>query len=77
MPKVPEITGLGPLFGIAAVVMAALTAAPARAADLPLPPDDAQILKALKAKHLVRCPRVDTRPRCGGARLRDRQRTVS
>jgi len=77
MPRKRYDTCLGAAFAIAAVVMAALTAAPARAADLPLPPD-AQILKALKAKRLVRCPRVDTRPRCGGARWQNGpQRTVS
>jgi len=66
MPRASRHASLGPAFGIAAIVMAALTAPPAPAADLALPLD-AQILKALRAKRLVRCPRVDARPRCGGA----------
>lgn len=74
MPRTPQNTRA--LFGVAAVLMAALTAAPARAADLPIPLD-VQILNALKAKRLVRCPRVDTRARCGGARLHNPRRTLS
>lgn len=76
MPRRSKGSRLGAVFGVAAAVMAALTAAPARAADLALPPD-AQILKALQAKRLLRCPRVETRPHCGGARLHDRHRTLS
>jgi hypothetical protein len=59
----------GLLLGIAAGLMAAMTAAPARAADLELPSADKQILDALKAKRLTRCPQTSTQPRCGGARL--------
>jgi hypothetical protein len=60
----------GMLFSIAAGLMVSLTAPPARAADLELP-TDAKILKALKAKRLTRCPQTSTRPRCGGAHLRN------
>jgi hypothetical protein len=60
----------GMLFSIAAGLMVFLTAAPAQAADLDLP-TDAKILRALKAKRLTRCPQTSTRPRCGGARLRN------
>jgi hypothetical protein len=58
----------GVLFSIAAGVMVSLAAASARAADLLT---EEKILEALKAKRHPRCPQVESRPRCGGARLQN------
>jgi hypothetical protein len=58
----------GVFVAIAAGLMVSLTVAPARSADLDLP-TDAKILKALKAKRLMRCPQTSMRAGCGGARL--------
>jgi hypothetical protein len=54
------------LFSIVAGLMASVTVAPVRAADLLT---NEKILDALKAKRLTQCPAASTRPRCGGARL--------
>jgi hypothetical protein len=49
----------GMVFSIAAGLMVSMTVVSARAADLELP-TDGQILTALKAKRLTRCPHTIT-----------------
>ena len=71
MLRALRVCRFGVLVSIGIGLMVPLAVAPARGADLDLPTDKT-ILKALKAKRLMRCPRVSTRPSCGGARLQNR-----